>query len=1291
LKGLTDAVSDERDLEPRVVTFCQELGVPRYIQEVLRAWAHAADARGDAPAPETTLPPSVETLAPGVFPSDFWGNSLDTEPPSMEGGSASPPGPLPERYALEGALGAGGMGSVLLVRDRLLGRAVAFKRLHAALSGRADLLQRFVEEAQVTAQLEHPGILPLYDLGQLADGQWYYTTPIVRGHTLAEVIRRAHDSGPLDPPALRHLVGLFHRACEAVAYAHAQGVLHRDIKPLNIMVGDHGAVTVLDWGLAKLLHSPSTVGTDQKSVSVEHPRTGTMATWEGQVAGTPAYMAPEQARGEIDRLDTRSDVYALGAVLLELLGGPAPFQAGAPEDDLSAIRSRGCPETLLAICSRALALEMADRFPDAGAMALAVGDWLEGVQRRQRALAVVDEARAAEDEAEALRRQARGRWDDADAALSAEGVESTAGWTAWEEAGRLQQAATLRAQDAEQLLQGALVHDPELPEAHRALARRLRDARDRATRAGDSAAAERVTRRLTAHLEWLPRAEQRALGGPAAENEIVSLRTRLGPFVGRRRLHAALSDQLADGERPGRPRLLTLVGTAGAGKTRLALEVAADHVVAERPAVVVFCDLTEARTRAGVLHLVGQALSVPLMSQDPETQLGYALRARGPLLLVLDNLEQVTADVATLLARWFSMAPALQVLGTSRSRLGVAAEHAVEVGPLTLLEAMKLFLHRGQRANPGFRLRPADRVQVSELVQQLDRLPLAIELAAARLSMLSLPEINRRLNERFQLLRSRLRAPEKRALQGALEWSWELLSASARSVLSQVSVFRGGFDLVAAEAVVDLSDHPGSPGVLDVLEALVDDHLLRKRGGARARAGGEVPVRYGLFESIRHFADHKPTPGGEATAVARHAVYFGAMGRPDALAALDVHEGGRLRRRLHRELDNLVVAAQRADGDPAGGCCLAAMAVMDLTGPLSAGADLAEELLERGTLSASVRRRLLQLQGSLLRSAGKGEVAEAQLEAALRVHREAADRSGEGIVQGNLGGLHRQQGRMDTALKHYEMALTIHREVGNRRSEGSVLGSLGILHMQQSRIDTARVHYERALDIHQEVGNRRGEGLVLGSLGTLHKEQGRTATARVHYERALDIHREVGDRRGEGIVQGNLGILHVHQGRIDTARVHYEKALDIHREVGNRRHEGFVLCNLGSLHREQGRMDTARVHYERALHISRALGTQRLEGSALSNLGALASSRGEWALAAASFERGEALLRELDEEHELGKLLCARGHLHLRQDHLPEATDALAEATALARATGASAESELGRALAVLREELATP
>jgi serine/threonine protein kinase/Flp pilus assembly protein TadD len=280
-----------------------------------------------------------------------------------------------ERYTLSRLHARGGIGQVWLALDCDLGRQVALKELRPERAGDTAHWARFLEEAKVTGQLEHPAIVPVYELARRsADGQPFYTMRFVRGRTLSEAIRDYHRrraagaAGPLD---LAALLNAFVAVCNAAAYAHSRGVIHRDLKPQNVVLGDFGEVVVLDWGLAKLVDRPEDAAV-LSSVALG-PADGREATVAGQVLGTPAYMPPEQAEGAA--VDHRSDVYGLGAILYEILAGRPPFEGPDPLDVLRRVvrdvpaRPREvvptAPRPLEAACLKALAKVPADRYGSA--------------------------------------------------------------------------------------------------------------------------------------------------------------------------------------------------------------------------------------------------------------------------------------------------------------------------------------------------------------------------------------------------------------------------------------------------------------------------------------------------------------------------------------------------------------------------------------------------------------------------------------------------------------------------------------------------------------------------------------------------------------------------------------------------------------------------------------------------------------------------------------------------------------------------------------------------------------
>jgi tetratricopeptide (TPR) repeat protein len=322
------------------------------------------------------------------------------------------------RYEIHGEIGRGGMGAVLRGHDPVLRRQLALKVLLTGRQGNPDAVRRFHEEAQIGGQLQHPGLVPVYELGRDPRGRPFFAMKLVEGRTLADLLEER--KSPADDWA--RFLQIFEQVCQAVGYAHARGVIHRDLKPANIMVGAFGEVQVMDWGLAKVLGSPSPPeeGAPAGHGTIHTERSlsgGGSESRAGSVMGTPAYMPPEQARGETDQLDARADVFGLGAILCEILTGAPPFLgkditvllSQAARGDLADAFARldrcGADADLAALARDCLAPQATDRPADAGTIAARVAAYRACVQERLRT-AELERARA---EARAIEERRRRR------------------------------------------------------------------------------------------------------------------------------------------------------------------------------------------------------------------------------------------------------------------------------------------------------------------------------------------------------------------------------------------------------------------------------------------------------------------------------------------------------------------------------------------------------------------------------------------------------------------------------------------------------------------------------------------------------------------------------------------------------------------------------------------------------------------------------------------------------------------------------------------------------------------
>jgi len=721
-----------------------------------------------------------------------------------------------------------------------------------------------------------------------------------------------------------------------------------------------------------------------------------------------------------------------------------------------------------------------------------------------------------------------------------------------------------------------------------------------------------------------------------------------------------------DGERDaleaalGTGRLVTLVGPGGAGKTRLARELARDLGG-------LFVDLSAVTDADGVhAALAGAVLGATTHPFPPLDVLGEAMLARGIRLLVLDNLEQVLDPAAEAVRRLLDAAAGLGLLATSREPLSVAGEQVVPLAGLEPDAALRLLWARlPEGVDPAWR----DPAAVGPLLAALDRLPLAIELVAGWAELLTPGQVRGRLADRLDGLGSERRdVPARhRSLRAAVDGSLVLLDPDDRAALGQLAVYAGGFDVDDAEAVVE----PG-PGV-PRLRRLVRRSLVHPEPGS--------PGRFRLYEAVRARMREEGPGGATRLRLARHLAatpphaYPGADRRMDLRIALDAAaEAGELTvavgcaRALAaapeapaddtaRRMDALVALG----GDDAG--LLVDRAHLDLrAGRLGEARARFDDLLE-APLPDALAVRARTLRAAIRRDLGDSDGALADLDAALP--RAGADAALRGAVLGDLAVLLARRGESGAAEAHFREAIALLEGTPDVAALASLLSNLANLERELGRDPLPLLN--RAIALHRSVGNARSVAIALGMVGIARLDAGDFERARAAYAEALDLLARAGARHVAAVFRSNLAYIDRLDGRLDEARAGWERALVGLREAGDLAYEALALGNLGELRAEAGELAEGLALLDRAVARAASARFRKVEGVFLGAAGLLRVRLGEVEAGLEALARADTLLAEGGFRDERCRLLARRSRAAATIGDREGARRWLAEAEALAR------------------------
>jgi predicted ATPase/DNA-binding SARP family transcriptional activator len=642
---------------------------------------------------------------------------------------------------------------------------------------------------------------------------------------------------------------------------------------------------------------------------------------------------------------------------------------------------------------------------------------------------------------------------------------------------------------------------------------------------------------------------------------------RLTPLVGRETQLGEVTRALAE------CRLLTLTGPGGTGKTRLALAAAITLAAPDTPhdagADVAWAELAPLSDPQLVAPTVAARLGVPeTPGMDPVTAtaafLGTRGNAGGPrVLLVLDNCEHLAPDVASLVESLLAECPSLVILATSREPLGVEGERSWPVPPLERGHAARLFEDRARLVAPSFGITEANRQTVIQVCTRLDGLPLAIELAAARMRVLSVRQLAERLDDVFGVLTGGMRSapPRHQALRATLDWSHDLLLKEERTIFRRLATFAGGFTLAAAEQVTAFNGIAPSD-VLDLLARLTDKSLIRVEN-----------ERYHLLATIREYAAEKLTRSGELDAArAAHLAYYTEFAE-QAGARVEQATAGALEAeldRLDQEKANLRAATEHARGT---GDAVAALRIVGqlgryayLRGHYHEIREWMDQAVADGpTAPPEYRARALYGSGRLAHLQCDYEPAVRRLDSALLLYRGLGDDTGIAACLQALGSVAREQGRYVRSARLHAEALELASARGDTRAEASARSYLGFVSWLQSDLSLAVTECTKSLSMFRALGDVEGTAWSLISLGVVARYRGDRDRATALLQEAIELSRSIGFREGIAWCEEQLGLVALENGDLPDAKARLRSSYATHRELRDRWRMASVLEDLAAV------------------------------------------------------------------------------------------------------------------------------
>jgi len=575
------------------------------------------------------------------------------------------------------------------------------------------------------------------------------------------------------------------------------------------------------------------------------------------------------------------------------------------------------------------------------------------------------------------------------------------------------------------------------------------------------------------------------------------------------------------------------------------------------------------------------------------------------ILIIFDNCEHLVSECAEIAEFLLRRCPGLKIITTSRESLNCPGEYTYRAPSLSLpdkseynspeklaqCEAVRLFTERALSINPDFRISSDNAKALAEICSRLDGIPLAIELAAARIKILTVNKINERLDDRFKLLSGgkRTALPRQQTLKALIDWSYDLLTEKEKILWSRLSVFTGGWTLESAEEIFTDSNITGEE-IIDLLSQLADKSII---------IYNTEKNRYMMLETLKQYGSEKLKDSGEEKIYrSKHLKYFNEFSK-EAELKLNGSEVHLWLDKLESEHGNLQSAISWAagEGDKEEGAQLSGQLVIfwEIHGHNTVGIILLESILEsircnEQNVSKESVAKVLKSVGILARNLGNFEKSKASLNESLEIYRRTEDKHGITGSLINLGIVESDQGNYEQAQKIYEESLALGREINDKSSIADSLINMGTAAYYQGIYKQAQNFFEESLTLRRDTGYKLGIAMCLNNLGSLALRQNNFEHGQKLYKESLAIAKEIGDKTGIAMCLNNLAGLSSTQENYDQALSLYKESLSLFREIGDRLGNVMTLNNLGMLECINKNYDTAMKYFSESIELSREIG-----------------------------------------------------------------------------------------------------